>query len=57
VSTKSWELHRARREIEDYLDDVAEYKECLIRALRAADAEAEGIIDEWNTAVRRYNSR
>jgi hypothetical protein len=50
-------MDRARREIEDYLDDVAEYKECLIRAVREADAKAEGIIDEWNTAVRRHDSR
>jgi hypothetical protein len=50
-------MDRARREIEDYLDDVAEYKACLVRAMREKDAEAEGVIDEWHTAVRRYNSR
>jgi hypothetical protein len=54
---EDYQMDRARREIEDYLNDVAEYKECLIRAMRETDAEAEGVIDEWNTAVRRYNSR
>jgi hypothetical protein len=50
-------MERARREVEDFLEEIAEYKECLMHAAQEADDAAEEAIDEWNRAVRNYNNQ
>lgn len=56
-SADEYQMERARREIEDYLSEIEDYKACLLNAAREADDAAESIIDEWNWAVRQYNNR
>lgn len=56
-SADEYQMERARREIEDYLSEIEDYKNCLLGAAREANDAAESIIDEWNRAVRQYNSR
>jgi hypothetical protein len=50
-------MERAKQEVEEYLDEVRDYKECLRRNMEEANSEAENVIDEWNSAVRQFNSR
>jgi vacuolar-type H+-ATPase subunit H len=50
-------MERAKREVEDYLEEVQEYKQCLLRNMEEANSDAENIVDEWNTSIKRYNSR
>jgi len=50
-------MERAKREVEDYLEEIQDYKECLIRNMEEANSEAGNVIDEWNTSVNRYNSK
>lgn len=55
-SADEYQMERARREIEDYLGEVEDFKNCLLDAAREADNAAESIVDEWNRAVRNYNN-
>ena len=48
---------RKRREVEAYLEELQEYKECLIGEIAEADSSAEEAIAEWNGSVRQYNAR
>jgi hypothetical protein len=50
-------MERAKREVEEYLDDMREYKQCLLIAAQQADNDAESIVEEWNRAVQNYNNR
>jgi hypothetical protein len=52
-----YQMERAKREVEDYLEEIQDYKECLIRNMEEANSEAGNVIDEWNTSVNRYNSK
>lgn len=52
-----YQMERAKSEVESYIDEIQDYKQCLLRCIERANSDAEDIIDEWNTAVRRYNNR
>ena len=52
-----YQMERAKRDIEYYLEEVQEYKECLIRNIEEKNSEAENVINEWNNSVNHYNSR
>lgn len=54
---ESYQMKSARREVESYIDEIRDYKQCLARCIDDANADAENVIEEWNSAVRRYNNR
>lgn len=54
---EEYEMEAARYEVEQYLNDIKDYKQCLIRCVDEATSEAESVIDEWNSAVSQYNNR
>jgi hypothetical protein len=51
------QMERAKREVDDYLDEINEYLQCLANEHADAKNEAENILDEWNRAVRNFNNR
>ena len=52
-----WEMEAAQSEVNDYLDEVQAYKDCLLREMEEANSEAEDLVQEWRDAVDEYNSR
>jgi hypothetical protein len=51
------QMGRSEREVEDYLSEMDEYRECLANEYEDAGSEAERVIDEWNRAVRNFNNQ
>ena len=54
---ESYQMKSARSEVESYLDEVQDYKQCLAQCIDDVNSEAEDVIDEWNSAVQQYNNR
>jgi hypothetical protein len=50
-------MESARYDVERYLDDMNEYRECLANELEDAGNEARRLIDEWDSAVSAFNNR
>lgn len=50
-----WSMERAERDVDDYLDQMNNYLDCLAQESQDAQYEAERVIDEWNRAVNAYN--
>ena len=50
-------MERAGREVDDYVAQMNDYLSCLARESDDASSEAEGVIDEWNRAVRNFNNQ
>ena len=51
------QMERTRREVEQYLDEMNEYRNCLANEHEDAEDEAEQVISDWETAVRRFNGQ
>ena len=51
------QMQRTKREVDDYLDEMNDYLECLANERQEARSEAERVLDEWNRAVRNFNNR
>lgn len=50
-------MMRAQREVEDYLEQMQDYRECLVNEIEDAGSEAEQVVDEWDRAVRQFNTQ
>lgn len=50
-------MENVRLAVESYLQQVDEYKQCLIACINDANTEAELVIDDWNSAVSRHKDR
>ncbi len=54
---ESYQMESARNDVESYLEEVEDYKQCLVGCVENIYSEAEDVIDEWNSAVRQYNNQ
>lgn len=52
-----WEMEMAQDEVDDYLEEMREYLDCLIREHDDAAGEAKLILEDWEFEVDIYNSR
>jgi len=52
-----WEMENAKAEVKQYISDIEEYQNCLKKNFQEASDSAERVRDEWNGAIRAYNSR
>ena len=52
-----WEMERAQSELEEYLDDMREYSDCLEMEREDAAMEVNRVLDDWNDSVTAYNNR
>lgn len=50
-------MEAAKREVESYLDEIQDYKQCLLQCIEKANSNADRVLDEWNSAVQQYNNR
>lgn len=51
------EMEEAEAEVEDFISEMNDYRECLSNELDDATREAEWVIDEWSDAVSDFNNR
>lgn len=54
---ESYQMESARSDVEAYLEEVQDYKQCLVRCIDDINSEAEDVVDEWNSAVGQYNNQ
>ncbi|MFC1665675.1 hypothetical protein ACFL17_08620 [Pseudomonadota bacterium] len=54
---ESYSMESAKYDVESYIDEVQDYKQCLADCIDEANSQAQNIIDEWNSAVQAYNNR
>ena len=50
-------MEQAQYEVRSYLEELANYLDCLNNEYNDAVAEAESVSDEWDRSVRSYNNR
>jgi len=55
--SERYQMESAQMDVDQYIDDMNDYIDCLARETEDARSEANNVLDEWNTAVRSYNSR
>ena len=51
------QMERTRSEVDDYVDEMNDYLECLSSEHSDASSEADDVIDEWNRAVSSFNNQ
>lgn len=54
---ESYQMESARSQVRSYLDEIQDYKQCLVQCIENANSEAASVIDKWNSAVQQYNNR
>lgn len=54
---ESYEMESAKDEVESYVDEIQDYKQCLAQCIDDANSTATNIIDEWESAVSDFNNR
>jgi hypothetical protein len=52
-----YQMESAQSEVEDYIDEMQEYLDCLRMEMNDARSEAESVQDEWRSSVSAYNNR
>lgn len=51
------QMQRTQREVEQYVDDMNDYLECVANEHADAASEVDDVVDQWDSAVRRFNNQ
>jgi hypothetical protein len=52
-----YQMESAKSEVESFLEETQDYKQCLVDCIEEANSNTEEVIDEWNSAVQQFNNR
>ena len=56
-SADQFQMESTENEVEYYITEVQDYKQCLIDCIEDANTNAENVLQDWNYAVQSYNNR
>jgi hypothetical protein len=54
ASADSREMEKAGKDVNAYIRQMKEYRECLLKIVNDADNELATVVDGWNYAVERF---
>ena len=50
-------MEKAKEDVDQYLRDIKQYKDCLKNESHETADEAQRIVREWNETLSNYNKR